>query len=46
MEDEREIKLSVEEFEAVLKKAKVITSGEVLYSARTEPDQIVIKAVR
>jgi hypothetical protein len=46
MEDEREIKLSIEEFEAVLKKAEVIASEEVLYSARTEPDQLVIKVLR
>jgi len=46
MEDEREIRLTIEEFDAVLKKAKLITSKEFVYEARIEPGELIIKAVQ
>lgn len=46
MEDDKEIRLSIEEFEAALKKAKLITSKEVVWEARIEPGELVIKVVR
>lgn len=46
MEDEREIRLSIEEFEAALKKAKLVTSKEVVYQAHIEPGEMVIRVVR
>lgn len=46
MEDEKKIRLSIEEFEAVLKKAKLVTSKEVINEVRIEPGELVIKVVR
>lgn len=46
MEDERKIRLSIEEFEAALKKAKLVTSKEVISEVRIEPGELVIKVVR
>ena len=46
MEDEREIRLSIEELEAALKKAKLVTSKETVYAAHIEPGELVIKVVR
>ena len=46
MEDEKEIRLSIEEFEAVLKKAKLVTSKGVVEKAWIEPGELVIKVVR
>ena len=46
MEDEKEIRLSIEEFEAALKKAKLVTSKEVINEVRIEPGELVIKVVR
>jgi hypothetical protein len=46
MEGEKEIRLSIEEFEAALKKAKLITLKEVVYEAHVEPGELVIKVVR
>ena len=46
MEGEKEIRLSIEEFEAVLKKAKLVTSKEVVYETYIEPGELVIKVVR
>jgi hypothetical protein len=43
MEDEREIRLSIEEFEAALKKSNLVTSKEVACEARIEPGELVIK---
>ena len=45
MKDEREIRLSTEELETLLKKAKLITSKEAVYEARIEPGELVIKIV-
>jgi hypothetical protein len=46
MEDEREIRLPIEEFEAALKKAKLVTSKETVYTAHVEPGELVIKVLR
>ena len=46
MKNEKEIRLSIEEFEAALKRAKLITSKEVVYEARIEPGEMVIKVIR
>ncbi len=46
MENEKEIRLSIEEFEAVLKKAKLVTLKEVVEKAWIEPGELVIKVVR
>ena len=46
MKDEKEIRLSMEEFEAALKKANLVTSKEVVWEARIEPGELVIKVVR
>ena len=46
MEGEKEIRLSIEEFETTLKKAKLVTSKEVVWEARIEPGELVIKVVR
>lgn len=46
MEDEREIRLSMEEFEAALKKAKLVTSKETVHTAHIEPGELVIKLSR
>ena len=45
MEDEREIRLTVEEFEAALKKAKLVNSKETVYAARIEPGELIIKVL-
>ncbi len=45
MKDEKEIRLSIVEFEAALKKAKIVTSKEALYEAHIEPGELVIKIV-
>jgi len=46
MQDEKEIRLSIEEFEAALKKAKLVTSKEAVYEAHIEPSELVIKIVK
>jgi len=46
MEDEKEIRLSIEEFEAALKNAKLVTSKEVVNEVRIEPGELVIKVVQ
>lgn len=46
MKGEKEIRLSVEEFETVLKKAKIVSSKEAVYRAWIEPGELVIKVVR
>jgi hypothetical protein len=46
MKDEKEIRLSIEEFEAALKKAKLVTSKEAVYEAHIEPGELVIKIVK
>lgn len=46
MKDEKEIRLSIEEFEAALKKAKFVTSKEIINEVRIEPGELVIKVVR
>jgi len=46
MKDEKEIRLSITELEAVIKKAKLITSKEVVNEVRIEPGELVIKVVR
>jgi len=45
MEDEKEIRLSIDEFEAALKNAKLIKSKEVLKEAYIEPGELVIRVV-
>ncbi len=45
MEDEKEIRLSIEELESALKSAKLVASKEVVYEARIEPGELVIKVV-
>ena len=45
MKDEKEIRLSIKDFEAVLKKAKLVTSKEAVYKAWIEPGELVIKVV-
>ena len=46
MEDEREIRLSPEEFEIILRNVKLIETNEAFYEAKIEPGELVIKAVR
>jgi len=46
MEDEKEIRLSIEEIEAALKNAKLVTSKEVVHEVRIEPGELIIKVVR
>jgi hypothetical protein len=43
MEEEREIRLSMEEFEAVLKEAKLVTPKETVHTAHIEPGELIIK---
>ena len=45
MEDEKEIRLSIEEFEAALKNTKLVTSKEVVKEAWIEPGELVINVV-
>jgi len=46
MKDGKEIRLSIEEFEAALKKAKLVASKEAVYEAHIEPGELVIKVLR
>lgn len=46
MEDEREIRLTIQELEAALKKAKIIMSKEVVHRGHIEPGELVIKVRR
>ena len=46
MKDEKEIRLSIEEFEAVLKKAKLLSPKEAVYKAWIEPGEMIIKVLR
>jgi len=46
MEGEKKIRLSIKEFEAVLKKTKLVTSKEAVNEVRIEPGELVIKVVR
>lgn len=46
MKEEREIRLSMEEFEAALKKANLVTSKEALYTVHIEPGELVIEVLR
>ncbi len=46
MKDEKEIRLSIEELEAALKNAKLVTAKEVVNEVRIESGELVIKAVR
>jgi len=42
MEDEREIRLTIEELEALLKNAKLVTLSEAVNRAWIEPGELVI----
>ncbi len=46
MQKEKEIRLTIEEFEAALKKAKLVASKEAVYEAHIEPGEMVIKVAR
>jgi len=46
MEDERELRLSLEELQTLLKKAKLVKANEELYEVRIEPGELVIKIVK
>jgi hypothetical protein len=46
MEDGKEIRLSIEELEAVLKNAKLVTSKEAVNRVWIEPGELVINVVR
>jgi len=46
MKHEKEIRLTIEEFEAALKKAKLMTSKEAMHDAHFEPGELVIRIVR
>jgi len=46
MENERELRLSLEELQTLLKKSKLVKANEVLYEARIEPGELVIKVVK
>jgi len=46
MQKEKEIRLTIEEFEAVLKKVRLVTPKEAVYGAHIEPGELVIKVVR
>jgi hypothetical protein len=45
MEKEREIRLSIEELQKLLKKSKLVKSKEAVYETRIEPGELVIKVV-
>lgn len=46
MEEEREIRLLMQEIEALLKNTKLIALEEAVYEVRIEPGELVIKLVR
>lgn len=46
MENERELRLSIEELQAILIKAKLVKANEAVYEARIEPGELVIKVVK
>ena len=46
MEKEREIRLSMEEFETLLRNAKLIKSDEAVHRAWIEPGELVIEVVK
>ena len=46
MENEKEIRLSIEELEAAFKNARLVTSKEVVNEVRIEPGELIIKVVR
>jgi len=46
MENEKEIRLSLEELETLLKNAKLINAGEAIHEVRIEPGELVLKAVQ
>ena len=46
VEKDRQIRLTIEEFEAVLKKAKLVTLKEAVHDAHVEPGELVINVVR
>jgi len=46
MNGEREIRLSIQEVDAILKKANLVSSKEVVSEIRIEPGELIIKAVR
>jgi hypothetical protein len=46
MENEKEIRLSLEELETLLKSARLIKAGETVYEARIEPGELVIRVVK
>lgn len=44
--NEREIRLSIDDFETLLRNDKVIESNETVYRAWIEPGELVIKVVK
>ncbi len=46
MKGEKQIRLSIEEFEAALKKANLVTPKEVVHRAWIEPGELIIEVVR
>lgn len=46
MNNERELRLSLEELQTFLKNAKLVKANEVVYQARIEPGELVIKVVK
>lgn len=45
MENEKEIRLPLEELETLLKNAKLIRANEAVYEVRIEPGELVIKVI-
>jgi len=46
MGNERELRLSLEELQTLLKNAKLVKANEAVYEARIEPGELVIKVVK
>ncbi|MFH1560733.1 MAG: hypothetical protein ABID84_04925 [Chloroflexota bacterium] len=45
MDNERELRLSIEDLQTFLKKAKLVKANEFVYQARIEPGELVIKVL-
>jgi len=46
MENERELRISIEELATLLKNAKLAKANESVHEARIEPGELVIKIVK
>ncbi len=44
--NERELRLTIEELQTILKKAKLVKVNEEVYRARIEPGELVVTVVK